>query len=371
MLGVAICFSMLLLLTASVDAQDFRIRGRLHMDGIYGINEDAKMFSNGFNNRRARLGMTGTIAPGWDGIVEIDVADAVLDPKDFRLRRRFENGGALLIGQFKVPQGMNQLTSSNSITFIERASSNNAIPDARRIGVGYTYFKPTFGFQSMLFGRSLGQRATLNNDMPIGLGLRGTFFPKIGEGQFHIGASAVFQQHWGYPELRFNDRPEARDSKGGSVRFTDVRVNDAQSTFKAGLEMLYIHGPFSIEGEYLQLGVNRKDDNNPNFNAFHVQASYVLTGESRSYRSGLPGGISPSGDKGAWEVALRYSVLNLNDEFPDVIAFNGGEQSNITIALNHYVTSRLRFMANVVIIDTDKLEDKTPVVAMVRAQFNF
>lgn len=368
--GVVIALAALLLISSGADAQDFKIRGRLHMDGIYGIN-DAELFSNGFNNRRARMGMTGKINENWSGIVEVDFADATLDPKDFMLSRSFSNGGALKIGQYKVPQGLNQLTSSNSITFIERTSDNNVFPDSRKIGVGYTMFKPTFGLESMVFGRGLGQRGTLTNDMPIGAGFRGTFFPKLGEGQFHIGASVVYQHYWGYPELRFNDRPETRDSKGGSVRFLDVKVADAKSTLKSGVELLYIHGPFSIEGEYLQMGVNRKDENNPSFNGYHVQASYVLTGEKRSYRKGSPGGITPKGDKGAWEVALRYSAADLNDEISETLVFKGGEQNNLTVALNHYVTSKLRFMANVIFMNTDKLEDKSPVVGVVRAQFNF
>jgi hypothetical protein len=48
---------------ASSLAQEFGIRGRLHMDGFYGISQ-ADTFSNGFNNRRARMGMTGRITNG-------------------------------------------------------------------------------------------------------------------------------------------------------------------------------------------------------------------------------------------------------------------------------------------------------------------
>lgn len=367
---VMVTISMFLLLTPVVNAQDFRVRGRFHMDGIYGI-QDAKMFSNGFNNRSARMGMTGKLNDNWSGLIEVDFADGTIDPKDLRLSRSFSNGGTLLIGQYKVPQGLNQLTSSNSITFLERSSDNNVFPDARKIGIGYTWFRSTFGLESMVFGRGLGEREKLTTDMPLGAGFRGTFFPKFGEGQFHIGASIVYQHHWGYPELRFNDRPETRDSKGGSVRFIDVKVPGAISTLKSGLELLYIHGPLSIEGEYLQMEISRKDNNDPTFRGYHVQASYVLTGESRSYSKGLPGGISPKGKKGALEATLRFSVMDLNDRVADTVVYKGGNQNNLTVGLNYYVTSRLRFMANVIVINTDKLEDKTPVVGLVRAQFNF
>ncbi len=362
--AVVLFVSALFITPASAEAQEFRIRGRFHMDALYGIHE-ADTFSNGFNNRRARMGMAGRITDNWDGQIEIDFADGGIDPKDFRLRRTFENGGRLWIGQYKVPQGLNQLTSSNEITFVERSAINNVIADSRRLGIAYDYFNGPLGFKTMIFGRALGQRAALVDDMPIGLAFRGVFAPEIGGGILHIGASAVYEDLMDNNIVRLRDRPEARDSKGGSIRLIDANVQDAESTFKASLELLFIGGPFSIEAEYLQATVNRTVGDNPTFNGFNIQSSYVLTGESRSYSRGLVGTISPEGDRGAWEVALRYSFMDLNDA-----GFTGGEQRNITLGLNHYITSRLRFMGNVVFVNVDYLEDN-PVLLVLRAQFGF
>ena len=362
--AVALFVVSLFILPASAEAQEFRIRGRLHMDAFYGITA-ADDFSNGFNNRRARLGMGGTITQGWDGRIEIDFADAGVSPNDFRLRRRIGSGGRLWIGQFKVPQGLNELTSSNEITFIERSTPNNVIADARRMGVAYEHFGNSLGFKTMVFGRSLGQRGALVDDMPLGVALRGVFAPEIGGGIFHIGASAVYEDLMDNNTVRFRDRPEARDSKGGSIRLIDASVPDAESTFKAGLELLFIGGPFSIEAEYLQATVSRTEGDNPTFSGYNIQSSYVLTGESRSYSNGLVGTVSPAGDAGAWEVALRYSFMDLNDA-----GFTGGEQKNITLGLNHYITSKLRFMSNLVFVKVDYLEDN-PVLLVLRAQYNF
>ena len=362
--AVALFVVSLFILPASAEAQEFRIRGRLHMDAFYGITA-ADDFSNGFNNRRARMGMAGTITDGWDGQIEFDFADGGIDPKDIRLRRTFDNGGRLWIGQYKVPQGLNQLTSSNEITFIERSSINNTVADSRRIGIAYDYFNGPLGFKTMIFGRALGQRGALVDDMPLGVALRGVFAPEIGGGILHIGASAVYEDLMDNNTVRFRDRPEARDSKGGSIRLIDAAVDNAESTFKAGLELLFIGGPFSIEAEYLQATVSRTEGDNPTFNGFNIQSSYVLTGESRSYSNGLAGTVSPGGDAGAWEVALRYSFMDLNDA-----GFTGGEQRNITLGLNHYITSRLRFMSNLVFVNVDYLEDN-PVLLVLRAQFSF
>jgi phosphate-selective porin OprO and OprP len=360
---ILLLFSLIINPQAS-EAQEFKVRGRLHMDGFYGISQ-ADTFSNGFNNRRARMGMAGKLTETWYGQIEIDFAEAGINPSDLFMRRSFENGGRLWIGQFKVPQGLNELISSNDITFLERSTPVIILADSRRMGIAYEHFGNSLGFKTMVFGRALGGQAAVVEDMPLGVALRGVFAPELGGGRLHLGASAVYENLMDNNVVRYRDRPESRDSKGGALRLIDAIITDVESTFKAGLEILFITGPFSVEAEYLQSTVSRTLGNNPTFSGFHVQSSYVLTGESRSYSRGLVGGVSPAGDAGAWEVALRYSFMNLNDA-----GFTGGEQTTITLGLNHYVTSKLRFMGNLLFVSVDKLEEN-PVLLVLRAQFAF
>lgn len=347
-----------------LQAQDFNIRGRLHMDAFYGIS-DADAFSNGFNNRRARIGVNGTITNNWDGRIEVDFADGGVSPNDFRLRRSFDHGGRLWIGQYKVPQGLNELTSSNSITFIERSSPSNVITDSRRMGMAYSYGQNNLGLKAMVFGRKLGGRGSVQGNMPLGAAFRAYFSPEVGNGRLHIGGSVVYEDLMDSTDISYRDRPEARDSKGGSIRLINAPVTNVSNTLKAGFELLYINGPFSLEGDYLMANIQQYEGDNPAFHGFHAQISYVLTGESRSYSGGTPGTISPSNGTGAWEVALRYSNINLNDA-----GINGGEQSNITAAVNYYVTSKLRFMANVIYVSLEESSDN-PVMGLARAQYNF
>jgi phosphate-selective porin OprO and OprP len=355
----------LLVVHADVHGQDFKVRGRVHMDAIYGI-QDADQFSNGFNNRRARMGMTGKLNANWDAIIEFDFADATIAATDVRIRRRWANGSAFSIGHFKVPMGLNQLTSSNSITFIERSSVSNIIPDARHLGLAYYRHGDLLSVETMVFGRSMGTRAALVSDMPLGLAVRGFTSPKFGEGQLHVGISMAYQELWANDHVRLSDRPEALDAKGGSVRFLNTdNIADVRSTFKAGAEVMYLQGPLLFEAEWLQVSLDRKNEKGLYFSGFYIQASYMLSGGVRTYRSGVVGGIAPQGEKGAWEVAMRYSTMDLND---DLII--GGNQQNVTVGVNHYVISKLRFMANIIYMNTDQL-DNNPIVGLLRAQYNF
>jgi phosphate-selective porin OprO/OprP len=178
--------------------------------------------------------------------------------------------------------------------------------------------------------------------------------------------------------VRFSARPELRDAIGDFARFTtsgsgtglqvlpgngarlvDTGTFAADSTSVFDMEFLYILGPFFIQSELAyakandaQIGAVHKD---LNFYGGYVQASYILTGENRLYdtRLGRLGTAyldvnTPfwfvrdedghlSAGSGAWEVATRYSWLNLNDG-----PVTGGKVNGWEVALNWYLNDSLK-----------------------------
>lgn len=115
-------------------------------------------------------------------------------------------------------------------------------------------------------------------------------------------------------------------------------------------ELGAIWGPVTVQGEYHYTNVQRLPFNsagfqkgNLSFHGWHGQVGYILTGESRCYdfQSGYIGGIKPCGPCGAWELAARYSYLNLNDK--DVF---GGSEHNVTLGLNWYINCNVKFAFN-------------------------
>lgn len=362
-------------MTAAVPAlanPEFKVRGRMHLDTAMWDEDDVPL-NDGTFFRRTRMGLTGKIDDNWSGIIEYDFAENGSSANDVHLNRKLGDG-TLKIGQFKVPMGLNELTSSNNITFIERASNSNSVVDSRRIGIGYDYFQGDIGFQTMAFTRAIG--TTQAGDAPMGIGARFVYAPKVGEdGLFHFGISAAYEDRQDDNTLRFRDRPEARP--GGGVRLIDTNnIVDVDDTFKYGIELAYQAGPFSVEGEYLSVDVNRSTGPEPTFSGYHVQASYILTGEKRGYRGGVFRGVTPGQQgRGAWEIAARFSSIDLIDA-----GFQGGQQDNFTLGLNYYASSNVRFMLNYIFIDVSDssavangvtVGSDKPSVLLARAMYYF
>lgn len=354
-------------LTAAAEPE-FDIRGRLHLDFAVHDEDDIEL-DDGFLNRRARLGMQGKIDENWSGIVEYDFAENGTSASDVYLSRKLPVG-SVKIGYYKVPMGFWEVTSTNTMPFIERSSSNTAIVDARRIGVGYEYFNGPFGYQGMAFGRAIGDDNT--GDEPLGFASRFTYAPEFGAGRVHLGASFAYEDVQDATEQRYRERPESRVD---GTRLVDTGVIDmVSSTTKYGLEAMWQSGPFSVMSEYFMVSVDRDAGEEPDFSGWHVQGSWILTGQTRSYRNGTFRGV-PVGDKGAWELSARYSSLDLTDD-----GFQGGEQDNVTLGLNYYSSSNVRFMLNYIMVDVEDsgavvdgivVGDDSPGILLTRAMFYF
>lgn len=142
---------------------------------------------------------------------------------------------------------------------------------------------------------------------------------------------------WSRPESRITDQ-----------RLVDTGKLLSDEGDRIGFEFAKVLGSLSFQGEYL-LGVeNGMDD--LNFWGYYLHGSYFVTGEIRKYNmtNGTFSGVKPKpsfhplkGEWGAWEIGLRYSYLDLNDQ--DI---RGGKERNVTTGLNWYFRPKNRLMFN-------------------------
>ena len=142
--------------------------------------------------------------------------------------------------------------------------------------------------------------------------------------------------------------------------------------------MAGIAGPFSAQAEYEKYYLNgRRSFASLDFDGWYAQVAYVLTGESRTYNqaSGTFGNVSPNGDMGAFEVALRYNTIDLSD-YDSSWAENDerGKQHDWTVGGNWYVNDNVKFQLNYIRAKADystTLADRTVDVLAARAQVRF
>ena len=103
-------------------------------------------------------------------------------------------------------------------------------------------------------------------------------------------------------------------------------------------------------------GADTPDGADPTFQGFYAAASWFLTGEVRPYsRSNATFGrvrprrsLRSEGGAGAWEIAARFSRLDLSDQ-----EIAGGELEDVTLGLNWYANPFVRVMANWIHAEVD------------------
>ena len=136
--------------------------------------------------------------------------------------------------------------------------------------------------------------------------------------------------------IRFVTEPEF-DS---APLYHDTGSIDADKARTWAGELGWRVGPFWAVSELLWSDVDAPAAADPDFFGYHVMASWTLTGEMRPYnrRAGIMGRIPVAksvyeGGKGAWELAVRWSELDLNDALID-----GGHSRIASAGVNWWLT---------------------------------
>ena len=346
----ALCVSLVASLLAAAPAfaqMTVNFGGRIQVDYTT-YDDDNLPLNDGSEFRRARFFAEGDIADDWSYKGQYDFAGNEATMKDAWIRYSGWDFGKLKIGQFKHEFGLEVLTSSKYITFIERASISAFAVD-RRIGVGLSGDSGRWHWAGSVFGQEEGSDG--DTDEGYGVAGRVTWAPEFGENSFiHLGLAANWQipdeDNDGNYEWRVRARPETHQT---NIRLVDTGtlgdVDDSDGITTFGFEGAWVGGPFSIQGEWAQQTVNRDEGDEPDFSSYYVYGSWFITGESRSYKGGKFGRTKATN---AWELAARFSSMDLEDG--DI---QGGEQDIITVGLTYYVNPYLRFMFHYVKADAD------------------
>ncbi|MEN6541264.1 porin [Parvibaculum sp.] len=357
------------------------IRGRAHLDTAVYDQSDSQspQLSSGANFRRAELGVEGTFMRDWGYKLNMQWGDSGKERastiKDAYLTYGGIDGITLMAGAIQTPMSLDDVTSSNDITFIERATASN-LATSLGAGDGRISFGGrgnTENFQASLFYTmdSVGTSANTSNEGSAVVGRAAFRFKPMDKTNVHIGASGTYKFDPN-GSVTFSDRPELRVDPTSIISTgslgSSISGQGAQSAYAVGPEFAASYGPVRAQAEYYKYKVDRGGtQSDPDFDAWYVQASWVLTGEEYKYsmEEAAYKGVKPAspftfgGGIGAWEVAARYSVADLNYNVGSGTAtsanIRGGEQKILTLGLNWYPINNVRMMFEYLDVNIDKM----------------
>lgn len=340
--------------------------GRIHIDTA-AFSQDAVDKArhdelNGVEFRTARLAVYGggfnvikyQIEYDFAGKDKVRCKDTYFAVTDLPVLQNIQ------IGHFKEPYSLDELTSDNYITFMERTTANDVMAPKRHIGV-------------MAFGNTESENATYaigyfaekngtdgdivqSDNMGGAATMRGTWLPWYdeateGRGLIHTGLAYSHRNPFNFQyDLKY--RPESHLAYENTYSMTDVASRE-----EVGAELASVYGPLSFQSEVYVNYIDRLAHADSKTTGAYAYVSYFLTGENRPYdrKRGVFGRVKPfenffrvrdeNGNvytgKGAWELKYRYSWLDAHDA--GLIPFQ--TCSDHTVGVNWYLNPYTRFMA--------------------------
>ena len=350
---------------------EFKLKfgGRIQADWTFITHQDTSFqdefqFEDGNEFRRARLFFEGTVYGNILFKAQYDFAGGLSQLKDVYVGFKGKHG-RVLIGHQKEQFSLGELTSSKYIAFAERALVS-AFSPGRNVGVAFDGSSDhlTYGFgvyrETNDFGRSLGD--DVRN--VTGRFVFRPIYEDSGKRLLHVGISATDKDTFGISdEFRLRSRAEFHFGPDRPVD-TGTFATDGQQSLD--LELAGSFGRFWFSGEYMQSEVIQvldavqlplpapQPETVPlDFDGLYLQAGFYLTGEHRRYQTSgavwdrqKPEENFGKGGLGAWEIAIRYSELDLSDE-----GIDGGVQEGITLGVNWYLNPATRFLLNYILTE--------------------
>ncbi|GAB3749596.1 OprO/OprP family phosphate-selective porin [Lysobacter olei] len=339
------------------------VGGRIHFDA-YAFDRDLAHTTGTTEFRRTRLTLAGK-ALGWEYKLENDFSDS--SPTGgfrdvFIAKSAF--GGKVTIGQFKPYRSMEELTSSNEITMMERPfASATGIYSGRQFnqGIGYMRAGDNYTFGATVFNL---RNASGSRNEGTGAAARVTFAPINNDNTtLHLGLSGSTENlNQGSANVSAVANYAGRRGPSQTIATTTGASGDSVDAF--GLEAAASFGPMFLQSEYARATYGAPLGGDQDVETFYVMGSWMLTGHHKPYKSASGVFGSPKlTDKGAWELTARYDTIENKD-------IENREATSTTLGLNYYINSNVRLMFNYTRGENEVTGDETGQYAL-RTQFSF
>jgi phosphate-selective porin OprO/OprP len=390
-------------------------------------------FSSGSNFRRMYVGISGRVFGDWTYNANFDFGGSSGTETPGHIQSVYLEYDGLgpwgfRIGAYPPPSNLEDSTASGDTIFLER----NAPSDLQRnlaggdgrdavtlLYMGPTVFgalsytgdkiadgakalaaagataAPTFGEQQGLVGRA-SWLPVAGKDVNWLIGVNGTYVIRPPNSLANGAATlATTPGAAARNSISLSDPPELTVDSNGYTLANTTALN-AKHLTQWGVETAGNWDNLYGQAGYYGISVDRSpvafatttgtqivNPSSDTFGAWYAQATWILTGESRTYnpatgaftppRVAHPLNLDGSGGAGAFELALRYSDLDLNAnalnpanvitaasgtartyDFYNTV--RGGDQRILTAGLNWYPNNAVRFVVQYEYLQNSKLQ---------------
>jgi phosphate-selective porin OprO/OprP len=290
-------------------------------------SDDARDPAVDFALKRVRPELSGQLAGGLAFQLEPKFAEDEVELEEAWVGPRLFGGRATLhLGRMKVPFNLEEVRSRRHIDFPFFSIVNQLAP-AEDHG-------------AFLFGTSASGRFEYGASLSNGTGssdtngskdvaLRGMLHPFVGRTNtafehLQLGLAGTFGVQ---DESLAGEAIENEIQLVVSPFTADARLSGSRE--RLGLELAWFRGPWFVQSEYL--GVQQEmssaaGDEDVLLHGGYLTVARVLTGEAKSFAGVTPAepfDFAGGTGRGAWVLAARYSLLNLDDDLETALIVPG------------------------------------------------
>jgi phosphate-selective porin OprO/OprP len=342
-----------------------------------------QVIQNGADFRRARVAAKASLGNNINAFMQFDFAfpgrptftDVWVEYTDLPWL------GTVRIGQWKQPFSLEVVSSFRYTTFMERSLLFQTFTPFRHIGIGaYNHsddLMTTWAYSYLRtgqdqFGDSLSSRG--GNGFVGRITRLAWYDEEAGRSYLHLGADYYFNSPPNHT-IAFRTIPEifiGQNANGpvgtagfavpgafdGTPFFANTgNVTNVNNVNTYDFEALWVYGPLSVQSEAMGASVNRQGSPGGFLHGEYAQVGWFLTGEHRPYDriAGAIDRVRPFEDffwvrdangccqhgLGAWEVAVRFSRVDLNSD-----TISGGIVNDLTFGVNWYTNAYTKIVFN-------------------------
>jgi phosphate-selective porin OprO/OprP len=363
-----------------------------------GKNPSSVDLNSGSNFRRAQIGLVGTAWSDWSYNFTYDFGGNGVEKNGYIYYAYIEYAGLApfhaRIGALTPFLGIEDSTGSGDLLFLERASaqdvSRNIAGGPGREGIDLFEQDDNYIVSVSYTGKKTTDAATFDAQQAIVS--RGSWLA-VNRPRFKwlldAGATDVLSLADAAANtntsnfISFGNGPELAVDSTKTVNTGNIDAKKVdQYQFESALE----YGGFYAQGGWDHYHVTRRTSlPSPSFSGWYAQGSYALTGEAHpydpvtaSFRNLVPTDPLGEGGLGAWEVAARYSNIDLDYLPMQSTALGGvpgGNQNVWTLGLNWYPTNGLKFQFNYYNLQVNHVNAPTSDISAnafgIRSQISF